>query len=66
MAEFAPMVMDGAVMGPGGRSVMAGEDRQSGDGQVGGPYSSPGDPGNPMPEPDDTDLEDDRGGVARW
>lgn len=32
-----------------------GDDRQSGDGQVGGPYSSPGDPGNPMPEPDDSD-----------
>lgn len=30
-----------------------GDDRQSGDGQVGGPYSSPGDPGNPMPEPED-------------
>ncbi|MFD3970342.1 hypothetical protein [Streptomyces cyaneofuscatus] len=35
-----------------------GGDRQSGDGQVGGPYSSPGDPGNPMPEPDDSDSDD--------
>ncbi|GAA0348939.1 hypothetical protein GCM10010319_27070 [Streptomyces blastmyceticus] len=43
----------------GGRTAMTGNDRQSGDGQVGGPYSSPGDPGNPMPEPDDTDIEDD-------
>lgn len=39
--------------------AMGGEDdRQSGDGQVGGPYSSPGQPGNPVPEPDDTDDED--------
>lgn len=36
-------------------AVVRGDDRQSGDGQVGGPYSSPGDPGNPMPEPDDSD-----------
>ncbi|WP_171908663.1 hypothetical protein [Streptomyces nanshensis] len=33
-------------------------DRQSGDGQVGGPYSSPGDAGNPMPqEPDDSEED---------
>ncbi|MGY3676855.1 hypothetical protein ACVWXU_000478 [Streptomyces sp. TE33382] len=38
--------------------VRSGDDRQSGDGQVGGPYSSPGDPGNPMPEPDGSDDED--------
>ncbi|UNZ00820.1 hypothetical protein SRIMHP_38105 [Streptomyces rimosus subsp. rimosus] len=35
------------------------DDRQAGDGQVGGPYSCPGQPGNPMPEPDDTDEDDD-------
>lgn len=38
--------------------VVRGDDRQSGDGQVGGPHSSPGDPGNPMPLPDDSDRDD--------
>lgn len=37
---------------------MGGDDRQSGDGQVGGPYSSPGDPGNPVPAPDDSPEDD--------
>ncbi|MGV9315099.1 hypothetical protein ACWDR0_23395 [Streptomyces sp. NPDC003691] len=40
-------------------SVVRGDDRQSGDGQVGGPYSSPGDPGNPLPEPDGGGAEED-------
>lgn len=38
-------------------AFVKGDDRQSGDGQVGGPYSSPGDPGNPMPEPDESDND---------
>lgn len=38
---------------------MAGTDRQSADGQVGGPHSSPGDAGNPMPEPEPEEPEDD-------
>ncbi|MEV5598023.1 hypothetical protein [Streptomyces sp. NPDC052496] len=33
--------------------------RQEGDGQVGGLYSSPGDPGNPAPQGDDEDRDDD-------
>ncbi|GAB2833412.1 hypothetical protein [Streptomyces daliensis] len=36
-------------------------DRQTGDGEVGGPYSRADDPGNPMPEDDgttDPDAED--------
>ncbi|MCI3927880.1 hypothetical protein [Streptomyces sp. AN091965] len=36
--------------------------RQQGNGQVGGEYSSPGDPGNPMPEetlpPEDPDVQE--------
>jgi hypothetical protein len=40
-------------------TVAYGDDRQSGDGQVGGPYSSPGDPGNPMPDPEPDDSDDD-------
>ncbi|WP_158857739.1 hypothetical protein [Streptomyces sp. NRRL B-1347] len=36
--------------------------RQQGNGQVGGEYSSPGDPGNPMPEEtlpaEDLDIEE--------
>lgn len=33
--------------------------RQDSDGQVGGPHSSPGDPGNPAPEPEPAPPEED-------
>lgn len=39
--------------------MMGVQDRQSGDGEVGGPYSSPGDPGNPMPEEEPLPEDDD-------
>ncbi len=49
----------GCMQRRGAGIVSLGGDRQSGDGQVGGPWSSPGDPGNevphPDPEPDDED-----------
>lgn len=33
--------------------------RQEADGQVGGPFSSPGDPGNPATQGEDEDDDDD-------
>ncbi|MFH8347619.1 hypothetical protein [Streptomyces sp. NPDC018045] len=35
------------------------EHRQESDGQVGGPFSSPGDPGNPVPQDDNESGDDD-------
>lgn len=58
---YGPSTVETTINATAGGDTMTGgeDDRQAGDGQVGGPYSCPGQPGNPMPEPDDTDEDDD-------